>query len=44
MLEFMLIMVILDALVKLPDVITVRKLRKAGWKGGLNDYYRWKRR
>ena len=40
----MAIVVVLDFLIKLPDYITVRKLRKAGWQGNLDDYYRWKRR
>ena len=44
MLEFMLLLVILDFIVKIPDIKKVRKLRRAGWKGDLNDYYEWKRR
>ena len=44
MLQLMALLVIIDILVKLPDIKMVRKLRKVGWKGDLNDYYEWKRR
>ena len=44
MIQFMAVLLILDFLIKLPDHITVRRLRKAGWDGNLEDYYRWKRR
>ena len=44
MLEFMLLMIVLDILVKIPDYRTVHQLRKSGWNGNINDYYEWKRR
>lgn len=43
MIQFMALLVVLDFLIKIPDYIKVRQLRKAGWNGNLNDYYRWKR-
>ena len=43
MLQLMAVLVIIDILVKIPDYRMVRKLRKAGWKGGLREYYEWKR-
>ena len=44
MLQLMAVLVIIDILVKIPDIREVRKLRKAGWQGGLREYYEWKRR
>lgn len=44
MLQFMAILVLLDIIIKIPDYVQVRKLRKAGWRGNLRDYYEWKRR
>lgn len=44
MLELMAALVIFDIIVKIPDYLTVRRLRKAGWRGNLRDYYEWKRR
>lgn len=44
MLQLMAILVIIDILVKLPDYKLVRELRKRGWKGGLKEFYEWKRR
>lgn len=44
MLQLMALLVIVDIIVKVPDMVQVRKLRKAGWRGNLKDYYEWKRR
>lgn len=44
MLQFMLLMVVLDLIVKMPDYRTVYKLRKSGWTGTIRDYYEWKRK
>ena len=44
MLEFMALMILLDLIVKIPDYITVYRLRQNGWKGGIHEYYEWKRR
>lgn len=44
MLQFMAILIVLDLIVKIPDYMTVYKLRKSGWKGDIHAYYEWKRR
>lgn len=44
MLQFMAVMLVLNFLIRLPDYKAVRELRKNGWEGGLDDYYKWKNR
>jgi hypothetical protein len=44
MLQFMLLLVLLDFIVKIPDFKRVHELHKLGWKGNIHEYYEWKRK